>query len=158
MNFLCKIGIKKIFFLLKNKKISNYELTKCCLKNLINIKKKNNFNINFFYKESLNFAIKMDENCKIILPISLKNIFLTNKKLISCNSELLKKKKSIFDSNIIKILKKNNFNILSFDKLDEFCVGSIGNNNASIKNNYNSNIIIGGSSSGSIKFKYFIWM
>ncbi|MFI4883738.1 MAG: amidase family protein [Candidatus Carsonella ruddii] len=149
MNFLCKLGIKKILILIKNRKISNYELTKCCINNIFKILKKNNFNIDLYYKESLNFAKKMDNLKKILLPISLKNIFLTNKKQISCNSKLLKNTNSLCDSNIIKILKKNNFNIISFDKLDEFCIGSTGLNNNNLKNNYNNNNFTGGSSSGS---------
>ncbi|MGK2912693.1 MAG: amidase family protein [Candidatus Carsonella ruddii] len=149
MNFLCKLGIKKILILIKNKKISNYELTKCCINNILKISKKNNFNINLYYKESLNFAKKMDDLKKILLPVSLKNIFLINKKQISCNSKLLKKNNSLCDSNIIKILKKNNFNVLSFDKLDEFCIGSTGINNIILNNNLNNKNFIGGSSSGS---------
>ncbi|XRA05467.1 MAG: amidase family protein [Candidatus Carsonella ruddii] len=149
MNFLCKLGIKKILILIKNKKISNYELTKCCINNICKILKKNNFNVNLYYKESLNFAKKMDNLKKILLPISLKNIFLTNNKQISCNSKILKNNNSLCDSNIIKILKKNNFNILSFDKLDEFCIGSTGISNNNFNNNFNNINFIGGSSSGS---------
>ncbi|WP_433927758.1 amidase family protein [Candidatus Carsonella ruddii] len=149
MNFLFKIGIKKIIFLLKNKKISNYELTKCFLNNLLKIIKKNNFNIDYFYKESLNFAKIIDKKNIFSIPISIKNIFSIKNKILSCNSKILKKNKSSYDSDIVKILKKNKFNILSIDTLDEFCVGSMGKNNCLIKNLYNKKNISGGSSIGS---------
>lgn len=149
MNFLCKIGIKKIFLLLKNKIISNYELTKCCLNNLIKINKKNNFIIDFFYKESLNFAKQLDNKKTFAIPISLKNIFSIKNKKLTSNSNILKKHNSKYNSDIVKLLKINNFNILSIDLLDEFCLGSDGINNLNLKNLFNKKNIIGGSSTGS---------
>ncbi|AFP83903.1 amidase family protein [Candidatus Carsonella ruddii] len=149
MNYLCKIGIKKIYILLKNKIISNYELVKNCLNNLYKLKNKNNFNIEIFFKESLNFAKKNDKENKINIPISIKNIFSIKNKFLTCNSNLLKKYKSKYDSYIIKKIKKNNFNILSIDNCDEFCVGGNGLNNCLNYNIYNKKFISGGSSSGS---------
>ncbi|XZR52639.1 MAG: amidase family protein [Candidatus Carsonella ruddii] len=149
MNFLCKLGIKKIYLLLKNKKISNYELVKICLNNLIKFKNKINFNVEIFYKESLNFAKLIDKKKLISIPISIKNIFNIKNKKLKCNSKILQKYISIYDSYIIKILKKNYFNILSTDKCDEFCIGGTGLNNNLITNIYNKNYISGGSSSGS---------
>ncbi|WMC19912.1 MAG: amidase family protein [Candidatus Carsonella ruddii] len=148
MNFLCKLGIKKIYLLIKNKKISNYELVKICLNNLNKFKNKNNFNVEIFYKESLNFAKLMDKKHIINIPISIKNIFNIKNKKLTCNSKILKRYVSFYDSYIIKILKKNYFNILSTDKCDEFCIGETGLNNNLIKNIYNKNYITGGSSSG----------
>ncbi|XOD39035.1 MAG: amidase family protein [Candidatus Carsonella ruddii] len=149
MNFLCKLSIKKIILLIKNKKISNYELTKCCLNNLIKINKKNTFIIDFFFKESLNFANKLDKKNSISIPISIKNIFSLKKKKLTSNSNILKNFKTKYNSDIIKILKKNKFNILSIDILDEFCLGGSGINNSYLKNLYNKKILPGGSSSGS---------
>ncbi|AQU89471.1 amidase family protein [Candidatus Carsonella ruddii] len=149
MNFLCKLSVKKIILLIKNKKISNYELTKCCLNNLIKINKKNTFIVDFFFKESLNFANKLDKKNSISIPISIKNIFSLKKKKLTSNSNILKNFKTKYNSDIIKILKKNKFNILSIDILDEFCLGSSGINNSCLKNLYNKKILTGGSSSGS---------
>ncbi|WGS66719.1 hypothetical protein MEJ65_00280 [Candidatus Carsonella ruddii] len=149
MNYLCKLGIKKIYLLIKNKKISNYELVKTCLNNIFKFKNKINFNVEIFYKESLNFAKLIDKKKLINIPISIKNIFNINNKKLTCNSRILKKYISFYDSYIIKILKKNYFNILSIDKCDEFCIGGTGLNNNLITNIYNKKYISGGSSSGS---------
>ncbi|MGP4128115.1 MAG: amidase family protein [Candidatus Carsonella ruddii] len=149
MNYLCKLGIKKIYLLIKNKKISNYELVKTCLNNIFKFKSKINFNVEVFYKESLNFAKLIDKKKKISIPISIKNIFNINNKKITCNSKILRKYISFYDSYIVKILKKNFFNILSIDKCDEFCIGGTGQNNNLISNIYNKKYISGGSSSGS---------
>ncbi|WMC19314.1 MAG: amidase family protein [Candidatus Carsonella ruddii] len=149
MNYLCKLGIKKIYLLIKNKKISNLELVKICLNNIFKFKNKINFNVDIFYKESLNFAKLIDKKKLINIPISIKNIFNINNKKLTCSSKILKKYVSFYDSYIIKILKKNYFNILSIDKCDEFCIGGTGLNNNLIKNIYNKKYISGGSSSGS---------
>ncbi|BFI90868.1 amidase family protein [Candidatus Carsonella ruddii] len=149
MNYLCKLGIKKIYLLIKNKKISNYELVKICLNNIIKINNKNNFNIDIFYKESLNFAKLIDKKELINIPISIKNIFNIKNKKITCNSKILKNYISFYDSYVVKLLKKNFFNILSIDKCDEFCVGGTGLNNNFLTNIYNKKFITGGSSSGS---------
>lgn len=148
MNYLCKVGIKKIFFLIKNKKISNVELTKICLNNLKKTNIKNNFNYEIFYKESINFAKKNDKNNNFSIPISIKNIYNLKKKICSCNSKILKNYISNYDSYIVKVLKKNYLNIISSEKLDEFCVGSCGLNNCNLKNLFNKNFIVGGSTSG----------
>ncbi|AFP84089.1 aspartyl/glutamyl-tRNA amidotransferase A subunit [Candidatus Carsonella ruddii HT isolate Thao2000] len=149
MNYLCKIGIKKIYLLLKNKIISNYELVKNCLNNLYKLKIKNNFNIDIFFKESLNFAKIIDKKKLISIPISIKNIFNIKNKKLTCNSKILKKYKSNFNSSIINVIKKKYFNILSIDNCDEFCVGGTGLNNCDNYNIYNKKYISGGSSSGS---------
>ncbi|AGS06542.1 amidase family protein [Candidatus Carsonella ruddii] len=149
MNQLCKLGIKKIIFLIKTKQISNYELTKICLNNLLKTNKKNNFLIEIFYKNAIKYSKKMDRLNKISIPISIKNIFSIKNKKLTCNSNILKKFKSKYDSSISKLLKKNNFNILSIDKLDEFCLGGSGLNNCNLYNLYNKNFVVGGSSAGS---------
>ncbi|BAF35074.1 aspartyl/glutamyl-tRNA amidotransferase A subunit [Candidatus Carsonella ruddii PV] len=152
MNNLFKLGIKKIFFLIKNKKISYFEIIKVCINNLSKLNDKNYFVLETLEKESLKIAKKLDNtNPKILsIPISIKNIYSIKNKLLSCNSKILKNYFSTYNSSIIKIIKKYNLIVISLDKLEEFCIGESGKNNCiNIKNIYSNLYLPGGSSSGS---------
>ncbi|AFP84270.1 amidase family protein [Candidatus Carsonella ruddii] len=152
MNNLFKLGIKKIFLLIKNNKISYSEIVNICINNLLKINNKNYFLLKILKKESLKIAKQLDKkNFKeFIIPISIKNIYSIKNNLLSCNSKILKNNISSYNSSIVKIIKKYNLILISLDRLEEFCIGSSGTNNCEkIKNIYNKNFIPGGSSSGS---------
>ncbi|AFP83523.1 amidase family protein [Candidatus Carsonella ruddii] len=147
MNNIFKIKLKKIILLLKNKKISNFELVEQCF---LNLKKNNKFYLELYEKESFKYALKLDNSKKLSfsLPITLKDIYTIKNKFCSCNSNILKNELFNYNSKIVKILKKNKINIIGKVILEEFCVGETGTNNCNLFNPYKKKYFIGGSSNG----------
>ncbi|AFP83713.1 aspartyl/glutamyl-tRNA amidotransferase A subunit [Candidatus Carsonella ruddii CS isolate Thao2000] len=148
MNNIFKIKLKKIILLLKNKKISNFELIKQCF---FNLKNNNKFYTELYEKESFKYALKLDNSKKkeISLPITLKDIYTIKNKFCKCNSNILNNKLFNYDSKIVKIFKKNKINIIGKVILEEFCVGETGKNNFNLSNLFKKKYFIGGSSNGS---------
>lgn len=159
MKNLYKKTASELFSMLKNKKISSYELT---LYFINRTKKLDNLIDSFITvceKTSLETAKLVDQkisNNEFIpnfagIPIGIKDNISTKNILTTCASKMLSNYIPPYDATVVKKIKKHFLPIIGKLNMDEFAMGSSGEYSFFnvTKNPHNLNYSAGGSSSGS---------
>ncbi len=151
--------IQKIHDMLFEKKISCKELTE----KFLNIIDSENPKLNAYITVCKDLALETAENVdkKIAqkqnllplegIPFALKDIFSTKNIRTTCASKMLNDYVPFFDATVWQILKNQNAVLLGKTNMDEFAMGSTGENSyfGGSHNPHNLNHVAGGSSSGS---------
>jgi aspartyl-tRNA(Asn)/glutamyl-tRNA(Gln) amidotransferase subunit A len=154
---LNQLTIKEAQEGLKNKKLSSFELTKACLKQINKNKDLNAF-ITVCEKEALEQAKKADELISngqdlplLGIPIALKDLFSTKEIKTTAASKVLENFVPQYNATVVEKIKNAGAIIVGKTNLDAWAHGSSGENSdfGPTKNPWNRECVPGGSSSGS---------
>ncbi len=158
MDKILSCSLTEIVELLKNKKVTSREVVSACLNQ---IKATENINALISYNEE--YALKMADisdkrisegNARTLegVPVVVKDNISTTDYKTTCASEFLKDYISPFDASVVNKLKEAGAVIIGKANMDEFAMGSSGENSAFGKtlNPINNEYVTGGSSSGSV--------
>jgi len=154
---LNQLTIKEAKEGLKNKKLSSFELTKACLKQINKNKDLNAF-ITVCEKEALEQAKKADELISkrqdlplLGIPIALKDLFSTKEIRTTAASKVLENFIPQYNATVVEKIKNAGAIIVGKTNLDAWAHGSSGENSdfGPTKNPWNKECVPGGSSSGS---------
>jgi aspartyl-tRNA(Asn)/glutamyl-tRNA(Gln) amidotransferase subunit A len=151
--------LSAISTLLKEKKCSSVELTSHFINRIKALDPKLNSFISVFDEEELlkeasvadQWRAKGNATPLTGVPIALKDIFCTKGKKTTCASKMLSHYSSPYDAHIVAKFKQEKTIILGKTNMDEFAMGSSGENSyfKPTKNPWDLARVPGGSSSGS---------
>ncbi len=155
---LKELTIKKAHEHLVNGDFSAKEITENYLKNV----EEKNSDINAYLEIFDDAMAQAEEADKIIktkgknthaltgIPLAIKDNILIKGRTASCGSKILENYKAVYDATVIKKLKVVNAVFLGRANMDEFAMGSSGENSAfgPTKNPLDESRVPGGSSSG----------
>lgn len=151
--------IEQIHSLLCNKKISCRELTEEYLKAIYRDNPELSAYVTVTAQEALSMADKVDrqialgENIGMLsgVPVSLKDNISTRGIKTTCCSKMLLDYTPVYDASVWSKLKGAGAVLLGKANMDEFAMGSTGENSCfgASSNPYNTDFVSGGSSSGS---------
>lgn len=133
--------------MLDNGKVSSDEL----FENSLLLAKKYQDNYNSFVTILDNFKLKKSNSIISGIPYSLKDNFSTKGILTTASSNILKDYVPVYDSTVYKKLKRAGALLVGKTVLDELAMGGTGTTsfNGVVKNPWNKEHMIGGSSAGS---------
>lgn len=144
---------------LKDKKFSAKELTQKCLEKIKKENKKINAFITVLEKEALEQAEKADQRIRKTgpshfldgIPLAIKDTILIEGVKTTAASKILENYQAAYDATVIKKLRQAGAIFIGKTNLDEFAMGSSGENSAfgPTKNPLDLDRVPGGSSSGS---------
>ena len=149
------LSIKEIHELLLNKNIKPIDLVEEVNERYNN----NSLNafITFDYYGARKKAIELENieidknNLLFGIPIAIKDNIMVNELKCTCASHILDNFVSVYDANVIKLIKDNNMIIVGKTNMDEFAMGSTSETSfyGTPVNPWNKNKVPGGSSGGS---------
>lgn len=144
---------------LQKREFSATELTQACLEQIKKENKKINAFITVLEEEAIEQAQRIDEkirregikNYLTGIPLAIKDNILIEDIRCTASSRILENYQATYDATVIKRLRENGVIFLGKTNLDEFAMGSSGENSAfgPTKNPYDLERVPGGSSSGS---------
>lgn len=138
MNNLTTLGLTETIDGLKNKKFSKKELNDAHLSRIKQINPK------------INAYLHIHENSDSI-PAAIKDLISVKGLPMTCGSKILKDYNPPYNATVINKLVENDVSFIGKTNLDEFAMGSSGENSAygPTKNPWNTQKVSGGSSAGS---------
>lgn len=145
--------------LFTQKKASCLEIVKYFLKRIEKYDKQLRCFIKVYEERAVNKAKELDKKlkenkpvgCLAAIPMAIKDNIHVKGEITTCASKFLTNYKAVFNASVIDLLEKQGAVILGKTNMDEFAMGSSGENSAfyPTKNPWNLNCVPGGSSAGS---------
>lgn len=154
MNNIYRLNASEIYELIKEGKISSFDVTKTFLERIKSIDDKIGAFISISEEDALNEAeladlSKNDSPLKGV-PIALKDNIVSKGQLTSAASKMLHNYTSEYDATVVKRLKEANVPLIGKTNMDEFAMGSSNENSAikNVSNPWDLQRVPGGSSGG----------
>lgn len=163
MNNIYRLNASEIYELIKEGKISSFDVTKTFLERIKSIDDKIGAFISISEEDALNEAkladlAKNDSPLKGV-PIALKDNIVSKGELTSAASKMLHNYTSEYDATVVKRLKEANVPLIGKTNMDEFAMGSSNENSAikNVSNPWDLQRVPGGSSGGAAGLQLQVW-
>ncbi len=145
--------------LFTQKKVTCEEITNYFLKRIEKYDKELKSFITVYSSRAIKKAKELDKKlkenkqvgCLAGIPIAIKDNIHIKDEITTCGSKFLTNYKAVFNATVIDLLENHGAIILGKTNMDEFAMGSSGENSSffTTKNPWDLNCVAGGSSSGS---------